>query len=76
MENTYQTGSDSTNNLNMARKQGSVLQGFSAMWVWFGLDQNREITFHQFLLLRKRISVKIFPIPASGPIHAILKTPY
>lgn len=76
MENTYQTGPDSTNNLNMARKQGSVLQGFSAMWVWFGLDQNQEITFHQFLLLRKRIAVKMFSIPTSGPIHAILKTPY
>lgn len=76
MENTYQTGPDSTNNLNTARKQGSVLQGFSAMWVWFGLDQNQEITFHQFLLLRKRIAVKVFSIPASGPIHAILNTPY
>lgn len=43
--------------LNMANKQGSVLQGFAVTRIWFGFD---EITFHQLLLLRKRISVKMF----------------
>lgn len=30
--------------LNMANEQGSVLQGFAAVRVWFGFDQNQEVT--------------------------------
>lgn len=44
MENIPNMALTPLRHLNMANEQGSVLQGFAVMRVWFGFDQNQEVT--------------------------------